>query len=75
MRLIDKLDPEKIGNPHLKKLVQHLKMGVLADVDPLQITPETAQRFQRWNHHTDHRDYQQHSDYSNTGPSHGDYCD
>lgn len=72
--LIEKIDIDKIGNPHLRRLIEIIKQGCRDGVDPLCLTPETAQISPqgKWHHHTDHTDYTDHTD---TKPSHGDYCD
>lgn len=68
-KLIDEMNVGEISNLHLRSLVTHLKEKFAAGIDPLALTPETAQITpEKW-HHTDHTDY---SDYT---PPHGDYCD
>ena len=72
-RLLDKISEERVMNPHLKGLIEILKRGEKQGIDPLHLTPETAQISQgRWDHHSDHTDYNAHED---TAPPHGDYCD
>lgn len=65
-RLIDEMNVEKIGNPHLCKLIAHLKKELASETDPLLLVPETAQ-ITPWHHHRDY--YDSHNDY------HSDYCD
>lgn len=69
--LIDRIDIDRVNNPHLKGLIVHLRESMAAGVSGLSIAPETAQRSQ-WKHHRDHFDYQAHRD---DPPKHSDYCD
>lgn len=73
-RLIDEIDAESINNAHLKELIGYLKKGLINDIDPLTLTPETAQISNgSWNHHKDHTDYTEKS-HKDSSP-HSDYCD
>jgi len=64
-RLLDRMDEKKIDNPHLKKLIRHLKENLAGNIDPLRLAPETAQSISgKWHHHEDHTDYRDHTDAS-----------
>jgi hypothetical protein len=67
--LLEEISSEKVRNQPLRELIEMLQQGHRHGIDPLKMTPDTAQRFQvkdEWVHHTDYHDH--HND-------HSDYCD
>ncbi|MAH50899.1 hypothetical protein CMI37_34100 [Candidatus Pacearchaeota archaeon] len=88
--LLNKIPEGSIENKPLRELVATLREGEAAGIDPLRMTPDSAQQFQsakkgpkpspkKHPQHTDHTDYGEHTDtapkYSDHVSPHSDYCD
>jgi hypothetical protein len=76
--LLKEIKTKNIRNKPLRDLVNDLRKNINAGINPIRMTPPSAQMpqgdYSAGPGHTDHTDYSAHKD-SSPGPAHGDYCD